>query len=396
MGEQKPYVYQPYPRQKFHRSGTAIVNDAEAEAALGEGWRDSPNDPFGLPPGSDPLRWLDSWDLSGLAPDAIARIQAGLVDAHADVVSSRGEEGTRVRQESMQKAFNLFAKEFLAAELLTELMMVQAIPQYVYDAAVSGGWETGAIEKNSACTLPFGHHWVPEDVPSRLRELFAVQFLRWQAKVLLHSTKPGSPGAEVPSELQPNRAALKQSPITQKASGLPARRHGFEANLDRHKAIAHIVERHSADWRTGSRGWRNASLLKKICADLDQNEIDTPPNWRKENSRGIRLKGWDTKLGSWGTKNSSSTKSATAWRWYSKQPNPRIGDGSASGTFAVPTPLPGIGVRPPVAVPKVSAKSPKSPPLNPSLPTITAHKSFLYFQSLTKSGPIFIQGHFHP
>lgn len=296
MGEQKPYVYQPYPRQKYHRSGkTAIVNDAEAEAALGEGWRGSPNDPFVLPPGSDPLRWFDS-GLPGLAPDAVARIQAGLVNAHADVVSSRGEEGTRVRQESMQKAFDLFAKEFLDAGLLTELMMVQTIPQYVYDAAVSGGWETGAIEKNSGCTLPFGHHWVPEHVPSRLRELFEVQVLRWQAKVLLHSIKPCTPGAEAPSELQPKRAALKQSPITPEAADLPTRRHGFQANLDRHKAIAHVVERHSAGWRTGSRSWRNDSLLKRICADLDQSEIDIPPNWRKGNGttlNGIRLKGWD-------------------------------------------------------------------------------------------------------
>lgn len=38
-----PYVYQPYPRWKYHRDGRAlVVPDLEAEAALGPGWADTP------------------------------------------------------------------------------------------------------------------------------------------------------------------------------------------------------------------------------------------------------------------------------------------------------------------------------------------------------------------
>jgi len=41
--ESKAYVYQPYPRWKYHRSKPAvIVESAQEEIALGSGWADSP------------------------------------------------------------------------------------------------------------------------------------------------------------------------------------------------------------------------------------------------------------------------------------------------------------------------------------------------------------------
>jgi hypothetical protein len=40
-----PYMYQKFPRWKYHRSKPAcIVEDAEQESALGEGWSDAPQD----------------------------------------------------------------------------------------------------------------------------------------------------------------------------------------------------------------------------------------------------------------------------------------------------------------------------------------------------------------
>lgn len=79
MREQKPYVYRPYPKYKYHRTGiSVIVQDADEEAALGEGWGDSAGGPAGLPPASDPLLWLNSWGLEVLSPDATKRIRAGL------------------------------------------------------------------------------------------------------------------------------------------------------------------------------------------------------------------------------------------------------------------------------------------------------------------------------
>lgn len=39
----EPYVYQAFPKWKYHRTEAAkVVNDPAEEMALGEGWYDSP------------------------------------------------------------------------------------------------------------------------------------------------------------------------------------------------------------------------------------------------------------------------------------------------------------------------------------------------------------------
>ena len=304
MPEQKPNV--SFPKWKYHRTGkSVIVHDADAEAALGEGWRDSPAEPFGLPAGSDPVHWSDSWDLPRFNPDASVRIKAGLLDAHADVIESRGEDGSRVREVSMRKAFDMFAKEYLAAGVLTESMLVESIPKDVYDAAVAGGWETGTLERNSRCTLRFGHYWVPEQVPQRLKELFAAQVWRWQAKALeskLQSGEPvlsGTPGAEGPAQSGPETAHTEQ-PITEgRGNAARGRQHGFKADTDRHNTVADIVGQRYAPWRSGSTGWRKDSVLKSICADLDRHEIAIPETWRTGKTKSlkdVRVTGWGDAL----------------------------------------------------------------------------------------------------
>lgn len=176
-------MLQNYPKWKYHRSGRSIVvNDADAEAALGEGWSDSPN-PYSLPAGSDPRRWFDTWGLDHLSADARGRIKEGLADAHADVVESGKEDGDRVREACMKKAFALFAAEYLDAGLLTESMMKESLPQNVYDAAVSGAWATGTLERNSVCTLRFGHYWVPASIPKMLEASFEAQAWRLRGKL---------------------------------------------------------------------------------------------------------------------------------------------------------------------------------------------------------------------
>src|SRR5262245_60420566 len=122
-----PNINRQYPRWKYHRTGrSVIVKDADAEAALGEGWGDSPGGPAGLPAGSDPLRWFDQWDLQGLSNDARGRIQAGLLEAQADVVARCQEDG--VRQVCLQKIFDLIANEYFNGGLLTESIMAELIP----------------------------------------------------------------------------------------------------------------------------------------------------------------------------------------------------------------------------------------------------------------------------
>jgi hypothetical protein len=199
LGEEwsSTYIHQKYPRWKYHRTGESkVANDADAEAALGEGWGDSPGS-FRLPAGSDPLQWFDTWDLQCLDSDARGRIRMGLADLHAYVVESDPENGSRVRQLSVQKAFDLFAEEYFVSGLLTESMMAESIPRKVYEAAVSGGWLTGTLERNSGCTLKFGHYWVPENVPKMLEEWFEAKVWRWRGKLKekFHSPERKSSGS---------------------------------------------------------------------------------------------------------------------------------------------------------------------------------------------------------
>ena len=278
MPEEKPDGYQPFPKWKYHRTGRSVVVDnADAEAALGEGWGDSPGGPSGLPPSSDPLRWFDSWDLQDLSAEAALRIKAGLLSIQADIAASSREDGCRIRRESLQKAFDLFAGEHLAVGLLTESVMEESIPQYVYDAAVAGGWQTGTPERNSGCTLRFGHYWVPDQVPKMLRELFDASVWRWRAKLL-----------------QTKTAQTERTRMPKAGDGSVTRRYGFEADAARHSAIGESVGRH-ANWKGGSKNWRSDFLLKSICADLDQTKIDIPKNWRTGRTpslKGVRLRSW--------------------------------------------------------------------------------------------------------
>jgi hypothetical protein len=67
-----------------------------------------------------------------------------------------------------------------------------------------------------------------------------------------------------------------------------ARRHGFKADMDRHKAIAEIVTRHVPTWLQGSTAWKRRDLLQSICTDLDNAAsldesglYEIPKSWKK-------------------------------------------------------------------------------------------------------------------
>jgi hypothetical protein len=72
------------------------------------------------------------------------------------------------------------------------------------------------------------------------------------------------------------------------------RQYGFLPNLDRHRRIVAIIERHVPNWRT-SAGWRSNSVLKLICRDLDEAEIEVPDSWRVGKPEALgdtRVKTW--------------------------------------------------------------------------------------------------------
>src|SRR6266581_8661948 len=82
--EAKGNVHQRHPKWKYHRTGKSIiVQNSDAETALGEGWGDSPAGPF-IPQDADPLHWFDKWELESLSDEAKQRIRKGLADARPD------------------------------------------------------------------------------------------------------------------------------------------------------------------------------------------------------------------------------------------------------------------------------------------------------------------------
>jgi hypothetical protein len=290
------YIFQAYPKCKYHRTGkTANVKDADAEKALGKGWGDSPGGPFG-PPDADPLRWFDSWDLQCLSPDARGRIKEGLANAHADVIESSAEDGSRVRQSSAKKAFGVIAEEYLAAGLLTEAMMADSIPQKVYDAAVSGGWQTGALERNRGCTLQFGHYWVPPSVPQMLRDLFEAQVWRFRGKLDAKGVRqsPLAPAPEAgPANLPEIEGAEPKEPPLLPQAGDPKPDAIVAERAERRQAVVNPIlakKRWKAGrlvtesavgkatvygYLDGTRSWIDQNNRKAIaeCLDLKPDEL---------------------------------------------------------------------------------------------------------------------------
>jgi hypothetical protein len=229
---------QIYPKCKYHRTGrVTTVTDADKEAALGEGWSDSPGGSV-VWQGADPCGCFDGWDLGCLSSETQGRIRACLANAHADVIESGPDLDSSVRRASMRKVFDGFAEEYLKAGLLTESMLGEAIPRMVYEAAVSGSWQTGSLSKNSGCTLQYGRYWVPPGIPQMLTDLFRAPVYRWRARL---EAKPGSaaPSTAQPSgrELQPQALARpKGNSSEQGERRLGARRatpSSHESNLAR-------------------------------------------------------------------------------------------------------------------------------------------------------------------
>lgn len=65
-----------------------------------------------------------------------------------------------------------------------------------------------------------------------------------------------------------------------------SRRHGFEPAMGLHCLIVAIVERHAPHWRT-SGNWRDANTLKKICTDLDRDEVAVPGRWVRGETQAL-------------------------------------------------------------------------------------------------------------
>lgn len=100
----------------------------------------------------------------------------------------------------------------------------------------------------------------------------------------------------------PGQQAIGHSPEVCLPKG---RRHGFEPNMNKHRAIAEIVSKYVPDWRERQRGkWLPADRLKLICAELDaarhQSALyEIPESWKDGTPNALdraSVNGWTEAL----------------------------------------------------------------------------------------------------
>ena len=183
-------VYQEYPKCKYHWNGkTATVKDADEEVALGGGWADSPaafsryKGPRTAGAEHNPERWADEWPMSGLSSEHRKRIKAHLWRADSEYWKS--PDTPSADSAAMRLAFDGVANILFSAGLLTEDLLRDQIPLFVWDSAIAAGWWRLASETpQDMFREQLGHYWVWREVDKDWHGLFRSETGKWRAQLL--------------------------------------------------------------------------------------------------------------------------------------------------------------------------------------------------------------------
>jgi hypothetical protein len=136
-----------------------------------------------------------------------------------------------------------------------------------------------------------GHH---QSDPGRLGAARTKELTGREPLTESDELKKHSASYRLDSALPAGNESVAESTTTHHAGGhatamqvrQPKRRTGFEPAMDLHRRIVATVERHAPKWRT-SHQWRDVVTLKRICADLDKDEIEVPERWRKGETEAL-------------------------------------------------------------------------------------------------------------
>lgn len=184
------YLHQEYPKVKYHWNGKdKTVKSAEEESALGPGWANTlaafapyvgPRPP--RTSDKDVTKWLAAWSVAGLTEDLRKRIRAQLL--RADALFLRAPEQGGVL-EAMRQAFSGIAGVLHSARILTEEILQNDLPNFVWDSAIAAGWWRRASEsRQDIFSEAVGHYWIwRADDPAAL-ELFHAETGEWIATLL--------------------------------------------------------------------------------------------------------------------------------------------------------------------------------------------------------------------
>jgi hypothetical protein len=186
----RDYIYQEYPKVRHHWSGKEItVKNSEEEASLGGGWANSPADfaPYKGPrTGSavhNPERWVDEWAIPGLSPEARNKVRAQLWRADSEFWKSPDEPSADTA--AMRIAFDGVASALFTAGILTDQLLREQIPLFVWESAIAAGWWRLASESpNTIFREQLGHYWVWREEGKDWQGLFRSEAGKWRAHLL--------------------------------------------------------------------------------------------------------------------------------------------------------------------------------------------------------------------
>ena len=221
------YIHQRYPCFKYHWTKPPVtVKDVEEERALGGGWANSPApfEPYkGARPArteqQDPTKWLEEWSVPGLSPDHKKKIKAQLL--RADGAFDRSPDPDSAALASMRQAFDGIARVLFDAGILTEQLLKNEIPLFVWDSAIAGAWWRLASEsRQDIFPEQLGHYWVWRDDGRDWKGLFRAEVGEWCATLL----DAPSRSPEVADRNAPTRPEQSGSPHRPKVSSIAARR----------------------------------------------------------------------------------------------------------------------------------------------------------------------------
>jgi hypothetical protein len=184
------YIHQEYPKVKYHWGGKEItIQTADEEAALGGGWANTPAAfaPYKGPrtAGAEhhPERWVDEWPISGLSAEDRKRIKAQLW--RADSGFWKSPDARSADTAAMRLAFDGVANVLFAAGILTEQLLRDQIPLFVWDSAIAAGWWRLASETpQDVFREQLGHYWVWREEGKDWQGLFRSETGKWRAQLL--------------------------------------------------------------------------------------------------------------------------------------------------------------------------------------------------------------------
>jgi hypothetical protein len=115
-----------------------------------------------------------------------------------------------------------------------------------------------------------------------------------QTDFTVASTIGSAPETDEAERAEPHEVETAAASVGVTTPAPRQRRHGFEPDMELHRRIVAVVERHEPNWKSSNR-WRDAGTLEGISDDLDKDEIEVPESWSQGKPQaldGAPVKRW--------------------------------------------------------------------------------------------------------